>query len=191
MDPSEPLDPSRPDRVPLPEPVLPASPTPAELTAFTHWWDNDNVAQHVLIARIGSTPRGLLPSSNIANRSARSIYSTLTHYYGLCSWSDGSELLNTLNTSICTPGRVQEYVSKWRTGISRLRSARFPINVKILISNFVRGLPITPAFNTLRVDLSSRISRAGEHDLGAFIAVTETALDLEATFRAAAQAQNP
>ena len=67
LDPSEPLDPSRPDRVPLPEPVLPASPTPAKLTAFTHWWDNDNVAQHVLIARIGSTPRGLLPSSNIAN----------------------------------------------------------------------------------------------------------------------------
>jgi len=191
LDPSEPLDPSRPDRVPLPEPVLSASPTSAELTAFTRWWDNDNVAQHVLIARLGSTPRGLLPSSNIANRSARSIYSTLTHYYGLCSWSDGSELLNTLNTSICTPGRVQEYVSKWRTGISRLRSARFPINVKILISNFVRGLPITPAFNTLHADLSSRISLAGEHDLGAFIAVTETALDLEATFRAAAQAQNP
>ena len=123
LDPSEPLDPSQPDCVPLPKPVLPASPTPAELTAFTCWWDNDNVAQHVLIARIGSTPRSLLPSSNIANRSARSIYSTLTHYYGLCSWSDGSELLNTLNTSICTPGCIQEYVSKWRTGISRLRSA--------------------------------------------------------------------
>jgi len=43
----------------------------------------------------------------------------------------------------------------------------------------------------LRADLSSRISQAGEHDLGDFIAVTETALDLEATFRAAAQAQNP
>jgi len=147
---SEPLDPSWPDRVPLPEPVLPALPTPAELTAFTRWWDNDNVAQHVLIARLGSTPRGLLPSSNIANRSARSIYSTLTHYYGLCSWSDGSKLLNTLNTLICTPGHVQEYISKWCMGISRLRSARFPINVKILISNFVRGLPITPEFNMLR-----------------------------------------
>jgi len=191
LDPSEPLDPSRPDRVPLPEPILPASPTPAALTTFTRWWDDDNIAQHVLVARLGSTPRGLLPSSSIANRSARSIYSMLAHYYGLCSWSDGSELLNTLNASICTPGRVQEYVSKWRTGISRLRSARFPINVKLLISNFVRGLPITPAFNTLRADLSSRISQAGEHDMGAFIAVTETALDLEATFRAAAQAQNP
>ena len=193
LDPSEPLDLSRPDRVPLPEPILPASPTPAALTAFTRWWDDDNIAQHVLVARLGSTPRGrgLLPSSSIANRSARSIYSTLAHYYGLCSWSDGSELLNTLNALICTPGRVQEYVSKWCTGISRLRSARFPINVKLLISNFVRGLPITPAFNTLRADLSSRISQAGEHDMGVFIAVTETALDLEATFRTAAQAQNP
>jgi len=47
LDPSEPLDPSRPDRVPLSEPVLPASPTPAKLAAFTRWWDNDNIAQHV------------------------------------------------------------------------------------------------------------------------------------------------
>jgi hypothetical protein len=46
-------------------------------------------------------------------------------------------------------------------------------------------------FNMLHADLSSRISQAGEHNLGAFIAVTETALDLEATFRTAAQAQNP
>jgi len=128
--------------MPLPEPVLLASPTPAELTAFTRWWDDDNIAQHVLMARLGSTPCGLLPSLNITNRSARSIYSTLTHYYRLCSWSDGSELLNTLNASICTLGRIQEYVSKWRTGISRLRSARFPINVKTLIRTLFMDFPL-------------------------------------------------
>jgi len=47
-----------------------------------------------------------------------------------------------------------------------------------------------PAFNMLHADLSSRIAQAGEHNMGAFIGVTEAALDLEATFRAAALAQN-
>ncbi|KAF8805601.1 hypothetical protein BYT27DRAFT_7021205, partial [Phlegmacium glaucopus] len=120
LDPTEPVDPSRPDCIPIPEPLLPTSPTPVELAAFTRWWDDDNVAQHVLIARLGGTPRGLLPSSNITNRTAFMIYSTLAHYYGLRGWADGAELLNSLNSSTCTPGRVHKYVSKWRTGVSQL-----------------------------------------------------------------------
>jgi len=184
------LDPSRPDRFPVPEPVLSASPTTAELSASKQWWDNDNVAQHVLMARLGGTPRRLLPSSNITNRTALLIYSTLTHYYGLRGWADGTELLNSLNSSTCTPGRVHEYVSKWQTGISCLRSAQFPLSIKLIISNFARGLPLTAAFNMLHADLFSRITLAGDQDVGAFIALTEAALDLEATLRAAAQAQN-
>ncbi|KAF8813292.1 hypothetical protein BYT27DRAFT_7084877, partial [Phlegmacium glaucopus] len=86
----------------------------------------------------------------MTNRTAYAIYSTLAHYYGLRGWADGAELLNSLNSSICTPGRVHEYVSKWRTGVSRLRSAQFPLSMKLLISNFTRGLPLSAAFNTLR-----------------------------------------
>src|ERR1700678_3620282 len=101
------------------------------------------------MARLGSTPHGLIPSSSIAHCSARTIYSMLTQYFGLCSFADGSELHCSLNDSVCTAGRVQEYVSKWRVGVARLNSARFPMNVKLLILNFVRGLPMAPAFNTI------------------------------------------
>src|ERR1700678_887422 len=143
------------------------------------------------MARLGSTPRGLIPSSSIANRSARTIYSTLTQYFGLRSFADGSELHRSLNDSVCTAGRVQEYVSKWRVGVAWLNSTCFPMNVKLLISNFVRGSPMAPAFNTVCADMALRISRAGADDMGAFIAVTKLALELETVFRSANQAQNP
>ncbi|KAF8804652.1 hypothetical protein BYT27DRAFT_7259129 [Phlegmacium glaucopus] len=129
-------------------------------------WDEGVTA---LLRHLGGMPRGLLPSSNMTNRTAYAIYSTLAHYYGLRGWAD-----------------VHEYVSKWHTGVSRLWSAQFPLSMKLLISNFTCGLPLSAAFNTL---LSSHITLAGDQDVGAFIALTETALDLEATFWAAVQAQ--
>jgi hypothetical protein len=143
------------------------------------------------MAKLGSTPCSLIPSSSIANRSARAIYSTLTQYFGLRSFADGSELHRSLNDSICTAGRVQEYVSKWHVGVARLNSARFPMNVKLLILNFVCGLPMAPAFNTIRADMALCISRAGADNMGAFIAMTELALELETVLRSANQAQNP
>jgi hypothetical protein len=77
LDPLDPHDPSRPDRVPLPMPVLPPSPSPTDLADLSRWWDADNTAQHVLTSRIGSIPRGLLPSPNLVTRTALSIYQTL------------------------------------------------------------------------------------------------------------------
>jgi len=94
-----------------------------------------------------------------------------------------------LNTSTCFPGRVHEYVSKWRTGISRLRSANFPLSVKLILSNFVQGLPLAAAFHTPQAGLSERISLSDDQNLDTFILLTEAALDLESTFRAAAAAQ--
>jgi len=185
------LDPAQPDRIPVPLPILHPGSSQAETAAYTRWWDDNNVAQHVLVSRLGSTPRGLLPSSNISSRTALSIYTTLTHYYGLRGWADGAELLNSLNASTCSPGRVHEYVSKWRTGVSRLRSANFPLSVKLILSNFVRGLPLMAAFHTLRAGLSERISLSDDQNLDAFISLTEAALDLDSTFRVAAAAQPP
>src|ERR1700678_4522881 len=114
----------------------------------------------------------------------------VTQYFGLSSFADGSELHRSLNDSTCTAGRVQEYVSKWRVGVARLSSARFPFNVKLVISNFVRGLPMAPAFNTIRADMVSCISRAGADDMAAFIAVTDLAMELETVFHSANLAQN-
>src|ERR1700678_3293962 len=183
LDSSAPLDPSRPDLAPAPLPVLPVSPSAADLAALSRWWVEDNAAQHILVSKIGSIPRGLLPSSNLVARTALSIYQTLVRYYGTCSYSDCAVLLNSLHGTPCQPGRVQEFVSKWRTGLSRLRSTTFPFSIKMCINQFVCGLPNIPAFNSLRSDLPDRVASAGDQNFGAFIALTEKVLELDVIFK--------
>ena len=136
----------------LPLPVLTTSSSIRDIEASNRWWADDNIAQHILISRLGSIPRGLLPASNIVMRTALSIYKLLLQYYGTSNFADCAELLSSLHNSTCTTGRVQEFVSKWRTGLSKLQLAHFVFNIKLCISYFVRGLPNIPAFNTLRAD---------------------------------------
>lgn len=108
LDLSEPLDQSRPDRKPSILPVLPLSPTAGDFAALKRWWDEDNVAQHILTSRIGAVPRGLLLSPNLATRTELTIYQVLKRYYGT-SIADCAELLHTLNSTPCVPGCIQEY----------------------------------------------------------------------------------
>ena len=191
LDPTMTFDSARPDRIPCPMPILPLSPTATELDSLTRWWDEDNVAQHILTSRLGTVPRGLLPSSNLVARTALSIYQTLVRYYGTSSFADCTELFDSLNTLSCQPGRVQEYVSHWRTGISRLQSAKFPFSIKVSISHFIRGLPLSPAFHMLRSQLPVHIAAAGDQDYGAFVTITESALELDTIFKSATHISRP
>ena len=114
------------------------------------------------------------------------------HYYGTYNFADCSELLSNLHNSTCTSGRVQEYVLRWRTGISRLQSAHFVFNIKLCIGYFVGGLPLVPAFNTIRADLPDRIAGiAFEQDYGAFITLTERVLELDTIFRSVSSSHVP
>jgi hypothetical protein len=122
---------NRPDRVPVPMPILRVNPSQTDLADFNRWWDADNIAQHVLASRLGPIPRALLPSSTVATRTALSIYKMLVQYYGTCSYADCADLANSLFSSVCVHGRVPDYVSKWRIGISRLQSAQFPFSIKM------------------------------------------------------------
>ncbi|KAF8809246.1 hypothetical protein BYT27DRAFT_7094766, partial [Phlegmacium glaucopus] len=70
-------------------------------------------------------------------RTALNIYQTLLRYYGTCNFADCAELLHSLSSTTCVPGHVQEYASKWQTGISHLQSAKFPFSIKLCISQFV------------------------------------------------------
>ena len=74
LDPSEPVDPNRPDCTPAIIPTLSVPPLPKDFIALNRWWDEDNVTQHILVSCLGSIPRGLLPSPNLATRMALSIY---------------------------------------------------------------------------------------------------------------------
>ena len=82
LDPSEPLDFSHPDRIPSLPPTLPHRCLPEEIDEFNLWWDQDNIAQHILVSHLSSIPHGLLPSPNIVTRAALSIYKMLLQYYG-------------------------------------------------------------------------------------------------------------
>ena len=190
LDPSAYVDPTRPDLAPTPPPILTTSSSVRDIEVSNRWWADDNIAQHILVSRLGSIPRGLLPASNIVTRTALSIYKLLLQYYGTCNFADCAELLSSLHNSTCTTGRVQEFVSKWRTGLSKLQSAHFVFNIKICVSYFVRGLPSIPAFNTLRADLPRRISAiVDDQDYGSFISLTEDVLQLDTIFRPTVQSQ--
>ena len=183
LDPSAFVDPSCPDLCPTPPPVLTMSSSPRDIDSSNRWWAEDNVAQHILVTRLGGVPQRLLPSSLTNTRTALSIYQILTHYYGTCNFADCTELLNSLHNSTCTTGRVSDYVSKWRVGLVKLQSARFAYNVKICISLFVCGLPAIPAFNTHCADLPCNIAAiSDDHDYGAFIGLTDTVLELDTIF---------
>ena len=190
LDPSAYVDPSRPDLAPTPLPVLSMSSTPPEIEASNWWWAEDNIVQHVLLSHLGTTARGLLPSSSTATQTALSIYQILTKQYGTCNFADCIELLHSLHNSTCIAGCVPNFVSKWRVGLSKLQSARFGYNIKICISLFVRGLPPVPAFNTLRADLPRRIAAIDrDDDYGAFVGLTDTVLELDTIFRPSASLQ--
>ena len=192
LEPMSPIDPNCPDLAPTPLPVLPLSPSAYDIAALNRWWSKDKTVQHILVARLGSVPRGLLPSPNIATRTALSIYRLLMHYYGTYNFADCSELLSNLHNSTCTSGRVQEYVSRWQTGISRIQSAHFVFNIKLCIGYFVCGLPLVPAFNTIRADLPDHIAGiAFEQDYGAFITLTEHVLELDTIFRSVSSSHIP
>ena len=110
--------------------------------------------------------------------------------FGTSNFADCTELLTSLHISVCSPGRVQEYVSRWRTGLSKLQSANFIFSIKICVNLFVRGLPSIPAFNTLRADLPRRIAAiTGDRDFSAFIELTETVLELDTIFRPSIHSQ--
>ena len=112
LDPSTFVDPHHPDLCPTPPPILTMSSSPQEIELSNWWWAKDNVAQHILITRLGTVPRGLLPSFSTNTHTALSIYQILTQYYGTCNFADCTELLNSLHNSTCTSGRVLDYVSK-------------------------------------------------------------------------------
>ena len=61
LEPSAYVDLNRPDLAPSPAPVLSITSSPQDIEASNRWWADDNIAQHILLSRLGFIPRGLLP----------------------------------------------------------------------------------------------------------------------------------
>jgi hypothetical protein len=183
VDPTLLVDPLRSDISPALPPPLSQPPAPAELRALTRWQDNDNIAQYVIIGRLGGLAPQLLPSAYMATRTAYTMYTTLTRYFGLRNFGDCDELANSLLQFRCDPTRVQDYVARWRAGVARLCSAKYPFSTRVFINAFVKSLPNTITFATLRAFLPDRLASWHDSDIGSFITVTNEVMDLEVAFR--------
>ena len=190
VDPLLPVDPLRPDISPALPPTLSHPPTPAEMKALARWQDNDNIAQYVLVGRLGSLARQLLPPAHMGSRTAFAVYTTITKYFGLRNFGDCDELATSLLQSRCEHNRVQDYVARWRSGVARLCSAKYPFSVRVFINAFVKSLPNTITFATLHAFLPDRLSSWNDSDIGPFVTITNEVMDLEVAFRNSSQSRS-
>ena len=111
LDPTVPIDPQHPDMSSSRRPTLSGTPMPLELAALNRWNDNDNVAQYVLIGRLGSLARQLLPPTG--ERTALVIYKSICKYFGLRNFTDCTELATSLQNLHCEHNKVQDYIARW------------------------------------------------------------------------------
>ena len=134
----------RPERIPTYAPILSENPTAPELDAYKVWWECDNVVTHVLLARLHATVRAILPSDDddavATPRMSRMIYTVLRKSYSVHGHASGSALYTELRNLHCG-SRVQEFVTKWRGGISQLCSAHHPFSIRDVIEAFLDRLP--------------------------------------------------
>ena len=179
---SDPVLLHRPDLNSSAPPVLTATSTPFELDAHSKWWELDNVVQHVLVARLGSSPRMLLPEEG-ADRTARDIYEVLRLNFGSNRRSEGTNLFLELMGVRCQPHRVRDYVTTWQNAVTKLRNCCFLVPGYVLALLFVKHLPDSVAFGSLRSGLGQRLESVSETDMEIFKEVLHNALELEAQFR--------
>ena len=183
VDPAFPVDPLCPEQSPTLPPSLSQPPTSAEMKSLARWKDNDNVAQYVIVGRLGGLARQLLPSAYMGTRTAYTMYSTITRYFGLRNFGDCDELATSLLQLRCDHNRLQDYVARWRAGVTRLCSAKYPFSVRVFINAFVKSLPNTITFATLRAFLPDRLASWNDVDIGPFLLVINEVMDLEIAFR--------
>ena len=132
-----------PDWVPSYMPTLSMVPSTMELTVYRDWWEDDNIVSHILIARLSATACSLLPYDDGDSgmpRCACAVYEVLCSTYHLRGYTSGSALHSELHALTCGP-RVQDFVTKWRAGISQLRSARSPLVFREVIEYFLPDFP--------------------------------------------------
>jgi len=117
-------------------------------------------------------------------RTAHTVYDDLRRLYGLRGLSDGLTVFNALMALPCHPHRIQEFVIKWRAGVSRLLACQYPISSRLLIQQFVSHLPAdAPAFYSLRAGLVSRLQAINDTDFNAFVSLSQEVINLDNTFR--------
>jgi len=156
-----------------------------DLMTYRQWWDRDGIVEHVITTRLSNLVRASLPPDNVSGEhTARTVYEAIRQLYGLRGFADGLTIFNALMALPCIPNRIQEFVIKWRAGISRLLACQYPVSSRLMIQQFVSRLPAdAPAFFSLRAGLVSRLANIADNDFNAFVSLTQDVIDLDNTFR--------
>ena len=176
----------RPDRLPTYPPPLSQQPTNDEVTASHVWWEHDNIVSHILTTRLTSTVLSILPFDDDNDgpnpRTARTVYELLRKMYSVHDHISSSALYTELCNLQCG-NRVQEYVTKWRGGITQLRAAKFIISYRIVIERFLDQLPTSVPYQILQFRVMETIDTIPIDDVSAFIKLTDDVLKIDSTYR--------
>ena len=93
----------------------------AEIAASCAWWEEDNIVSHILTTCLASAVFSILPYADddrsLARRTACTVYNLLRQLYSVHDHTSSSALYSELCNLHCG-GRVLEYVTKWRAGIT-------------------------------------------------------------------------
>jgi hypothetical protein len=166
-------------------PILSATSTADEHTAYRFWWECDNIVSHVLLTCLNTVTRSLLPYDDgdpTSPSCARLIYNTLCKAYHIRGFTSGSALYAELWSLSCG-SRVQKFVTKWCAGVSKLCAAHYPLIIHEVIKAFLIELPASVPFQMLHRETMRQIDSVHNDDIMAFIRVTNETLDIDSHYQ--------
>ena len=176
----------RADRAPSYPPSVSTTPSRAELETSRTWWEEDNIVSHILTSRLTTSVLTILPfeddDDSLTPRTARTVYEILRKLYSVHNHTSSSALYSELCNLQCG-GRVLEYVTKWRAGISQLRAARFVISFPMVIERFLDRLPTSVPYDILHFHTMKTINDVPFDDMSTFIKLTDEVLEIDNTYR--------
>ena len=183
-----------PDRLPSYPPQLSQPPTVEEFAASTLWWEHDNVVSHILTTRLTPSVLSILPFDDDNNgmnpRTARTVYELLRRLYSVHDHTSSSALYTELCNLQCG-NRVQEYVTKWRGGITQLRAAQFVISYRIVIEQFLDRLPTSVPYQILQFRIMETIDTISVDDVATFIRISDDVLNIDNVYHRAPPTTRP
>ena len=139
------------------------------------------MVQHVLVARLGPSPHMLLPEEG-ADRMACNIYEVLWANFGSNCWSESTNIFLKLLSIHCHPHCIRNYITTWQNVVTKMRNCHFMVPGYVLALLFVKHLPDSLAFGSLRSGLGQHLENIAEADMDVFKEILTNALELEAQF---------
>jgi len=121
---------------------------------------------------------------------ARLVYETLKVHFGLNRCSEGTNIFLALLAVCCHPHRVRDYVTTWQNTVTKMRGCHFNLPGYVLALLFVKNLPESMAFGSLRSHLNTHLENMTEADMGIFKEILRDVVELDAQFRSASSLVN-